>query len=98
MKTIKQAAQEYAAQERVTRSEYVAFVAGVEFAQQWIPVKEELPPYPYDDILIKGIDYRGKEGIVDLGYMHGSVPRIENFISLSGEIYKVTHWRPIELK
>jgi hypothetical protein len=94
---IQQAAAEYAAQDRVTRSEHVAFVAGVEFAQRWISVEDELPPCSDVDILIKGIDYRGKSGIVDIGYMHESTPRVENFISLSGEILTVTHWRHIDM-
>ncbi|MDR2586385.1 MAG: HNH endonuclease [Prevotellaceae bacterium] len=34
MKTINEAAQEYAAQDRTTRSEHAAFAAGVEFAQR----------------------------------------------------------------
>jgi hypothetical protein len=74
------------------------FRDGVKFAQQWISVEDELPPCSDEDILIKGIDYRGHEGIVDIGYMHGKTPRVENFISLSGEVVKVTHWRQIELK
>jgi hypothetical protein len=98
MKTLKEAATEYAARERATRSEYGAFIAGVEFAQRWISVKDELPPCSDEDILIKGIDYRGHEGVVDIGYMHEKTPRVENFISLSGEVLEVTHWRKIELK
>ena len=77
------------------------FKEGVEFAQRWISVDDELPPCSDEDILIKGIDYRGIEGMCDIGYMHSSpnnIPKKENFIPLSGEIIKVTHWRPIELK
>ena len=36
----------------------------------------------------------------DIGYMHSSndnKPSKENFISLSGEITEVTHWRPINI-
>jgi hypothetical protein len=107
MKTIKKAAEEYVGKDigtillgytPVERAKYDAFKSGVEFAQRWISVDEELPPCSDIDILIKGINYEGQEGIVDIGYMHESVPCIENFISLSGEIYEVTHWRPIELK
>ena len=43
MKTLEQAAQEYAAKERTTRSEQAAFIAGAEFAQRWISVEEDLP-------------------------------------------------------
>jgi hypothetical protein len=105
METIKQAATERANslcfpknKEEFRKMIHQAFCSGAVFAQRWISVDEELPPCSDIDILIKGIDYRGLEGIVDIGYMHESVPRIENFISLSGEIYKVTHWRQIELK
>lgn len=79
----------------------VSFKKGAEFAQRWIPVEEELPPCSYVDILIKGIDDRGIDGIVDIGYMHGSIdgkPSANNFISMAGVLIKVTHWRPIELK
>ena len=78
-----------------------AFKSGVEFAQRWISVDDELPPCSDEDILIKGIDFEGREDIPDIGYMHSSsnnIPNKENFISLSGEIMEVTHWRPIELK
>ena len=77
------------------------FKAGVEFAQRWISVDDELPPCSDEDILIKGIDIEGRKDIPDIGYMHSSsnnIPYKENFISLSGEIMEVTHWRPIELK
>ena len=78
-----------------------AFKKGVEFAQRWISVDDELPPCSDEDILIKGIDFEGRKDMPDIGYMHSSannIPYKENFISLSGEIMEVTHWRPIELK
>lgn len=77
------------------------FKAGVDFAQRWISVEDELPPCSDEDILIKGIDFEGRKDMPDIGYMHSSsnnIPNKENFISLSGEIIEVTHWRPIELK
>jgi hypothetical protein len=105
MKTIKQAATERVNylcypknKEEFRKMIHRTFCLGAEFAQRWIPVEEELPPCSDIDILIKGIDDRGHEGIVDIGYMHESTPRVENFVSLSGEILKVTHWRQIELK
>lgn len=78
-----------------------AFKAGVEFAQQWISCEDELPPCSDEDILIKGIDSDGRENMPDIGYMHSSndnKPSKENFISLSGEITEITHWRPINIK
>jgi hypothetical protein len=76
-----------------------SFKAGVEFAQRWIPVEEELPPCSDEDLLLKGIDYRDISGIVDIGYMHDShngKPYLSNFISLSGDLISITHWRPID--
>ena len=43
MKTIEQAATEYADKDRVTRSEHSAFVDGVMFAQRWISVEDDSP-------------------------------------------------------
>ena len=77
------------------------FKAGVEFAQRWISVDDELPPCSDEDILIKGIDSDGRENMPDIGYMYSSnenKPSKENFISLSGEITEVTHWRYLEIK
>lgn len=69
--------------------------------QRWIPVDDELPACSDEDILLKGIDDRGVEGIVDIGYMHDTPngkPHINGFVSLGGVLVKVTHWRLIELK
>ena len=104
MKSIEQAAEDYA--NSLEYNDYTieteaAFKAGVEFAQQWISVDDELPPCSDEDILIKGIDSDGRENMPDIGYMHSSndnKPSKENFISLSGEIIEVTHWRPINIK
>ena len=105
MKTIEEAAKEYAEKNKKARkSDFITkkdFKAGVNFAQTWIPVEEELPPCSDTDILLKGIDDRGIEGIVDVGYMHDShdnTPYVENLIGLGGVLIKVTHWRPIEYK
>lgn len=76
-----------------------AFKDGVEFAQRWIPVEEELPPCSDEDLLLKGIDDRGIHGIVDIGYMHDSHDGkscLSNFMSLGGVLITITHWRPIE--
>ena len=55
MKTIEEAAHEYfrRAQLRLENSGSEAvFIAGVEFAQRWIPISEEKPKY-YDSALVK---------------------------------------------
>ena len=116
MQTIEEAAREYVDDigfGMSTQSEYYegyktcletegeeAFKAGVEFAQRWISVDDELPPCSDEYILIKGIDSDGRENMPDIGYMYSSnenKPSKENFISLSGEITEVTHWRYLEL-
>ena len=87
MKTLEQAAQEYAAKERTTRSEHAAFIAGAEFANRWISVEDELPDF---DTLILcktnvGVYFIGT--FDDLGF---SVRALA--------VSDVTHWRPIEMK
>jgi len=52
MKTISEAADEYATQERTTHSEQSAFADGALWAQQWIDVKNELPEN-IDNVLVK---------------------------------------------
>jgi hypothetical protein len=102
IKTIKEAAHEYFREGQLgfkpAADTEAAFIAGVEFAQRWISVDKELPPCSDEDILIKGIDLEGREGIVDVGYMHEKTPRVENFVSLGGQLVNVTHWRQIDLE
>lgn len=55
MKTIKQAAYEYAIDNSFIGKEtiiYNAFIAGTEFANKWIPISEEKPKY-YNSALVK---------------------------------------------
>ena len=55
MKTIKQAAYEYAIYNSFIGKEtiiYNAFIAGTEFANKWIPILEDKPKY-YDSCLVK---------------------------------------------
>jgi len=76
-----------------------AFINGAEFAQRWIPIEEELPPCSDDDLLLKGVGHGGIVGIVDIGYMHDSndgKPHQSNFMSHSGVLIAITHWRPID--
>jgi hypothetical protein len=103
MKTIKEAAAAYAAQEeRVTRSEHIAFVAGVEFAQRWISVEEELPEHTME---VCGDDEYAHLRLPVLvktdKAIYMTARRTRHFgtwswpVSANGE---VTHWRHIELK
>jgi uncharacterized protein (DUF2126 family) len=98
MKTIQEAAQEYAAQEtRVTRSEHVAFVAGVEFAQRWISVEEELPPKELENGDSKTVFVKDEFG--DCGFCHYSHKsrKWTNGIHV-GDWMGVVYWRPVELQ
>ena len=91
MQTVKEAAKENAEKYWVSHSRYKSYIAsfnaGVEFAQKWIPVEEELPEErvfvlcqnPFSAFVAS---FHGKEK----GFR---IPNAE------GE-YKVTHWRPIE--
>jgi len=82
MKTIKQAVEEYVNQERITRSEFTAFIDGVEFAQRWIPIEEDLPTsenYEYERCL-----WKNANGTIWFGSAYQS--------------QKPTHWRPLERK
>ena len=93
MKTVNEAAAEYAAQERTTRSEHAAFVAGVEFANKWISVEDEIPENQ-DIVLVKT-----NNGCYATAYFHG---KKSGFIVYGDDAYydfgDVRFWRKIELK
>jgi len=90
MKTIEQAAQEFAEKatlnagaDRTKREN--AFKAGVEWAQEWISVEDELP-IVFDDVLVKCKN--GKRIQCDVDYlMDNGKFRVRA---------NVTHWRLIE--
>jgi hypothetical protein len=103
MKTIKQEANSYYSEfymessipDREAMTEM--FIAGVEFAQRWIPVEEELPEYA-EELLLELENghhevgyYLRKKGHKDAFYSYVQ-PNID-FI-----LYDVIRWRPIELK
>lgn len=105
MKTIEQAAEEYS--EKVSKGKHymdliTGFKAGVEFAQRWIPVEEELPvfnktEYPngnYETFFVK-ILTGSMSPIIRYGAAH-----LINDKRWSCEFdwNIVTHWRPIEYK
>ena len=91
MKTIEEAAKDYSKSKssaEVFRCAHETdFKAGVEFAQRWISVEDELPETICDEkiflkypILVKNID--------------GALQVLNTFSDIS----TYTHWRPIELK
>jgi hypothetical protein len=73
------------------------FYRGIELANRWISVDEELPPVSNDDILIRGIDCN-EYYCVDAGYMQTPGGSVDYIVSQSGELQEITHWRPVELK
>ena len=90
MKSIEQAAQEYAVRNTVntgadrTKREN-AFKAGIDFAQKWISVEDELPE-ECKNILVNCMNGKRNQHDVDF-LINGKFQKRKN----------VTHWRPIEL-
>ena len=87
MKTIEDAARDYA--ESFEDNDYTietefAFKAGVEFAQRWISVEEELPEVSKQVIVKLPNDWHTCTWLMKDGTFAFNV--------------KPTHWRPIELK
>jgi hypothetical protein len=73
-----------------------AFKAGVEFAQRWISVEEELPPIG-ELVQVKCHEMIGKQTIF---YDFDKIMPQEPFNMFEVEqcMVKVTHWKPIEIK
>lgn len=104
MKTIEQAAEEYFEKYGYNErsGEDLAFEAGAEFAQRWIPVEEELPvfnktEYPngnYETFFVK-ILTGGMNPIIRYGTAHLIN---DKRWSCESDWSIVTHWRPIEYK
>ena len=105
MNTIEQAAVEYA--ESLEDNDYTietesAFKAGVEFAQRWISVEEELPPI--GEMVLTKMEKRHGDTWVQNYY--STATRLENqgewqtvnWVDHSMSFGHITHWRPIELK
>ena len=90
MKTIKEAAHEYfrrAGLHLEPAGSECGFVAGVEFAQRWTPVEEELPN-EMECVLLKS-EYLGSINY-DVGFLMRGKFKTKNG--------KPTHWRPVNLK
>jgi hypothetical protein len=97
MKTIEEAAKEYAEIKDKANAEFVMedFIEGVKFAQRWISVDEELPEIKKETykILVKSNNVE-----VNFFWVIGDVccdnKRNIDFF----KIHNITHWRLIELK
>ena len=89
MKTIEEAVIEYSENADIDEETYIAdvydgFKAGVEFAQRWIPVEEELPEKLVQVIVKLENGWCTCTWITENGDFAFNV--------------KPTHWRPIDLK
>ena len=92
MKTIKEAAREFQRDyptDIEERAAYSAFKAGVEYAQRWISVEDELPEITEEGCNCVEVLYMTKNGLGGICLFKDG-----RFETLS----KVTHWRPIEWK
>ena len=72
------------------------FNAGVEFAQRWIPVEEELPPIGEKVITKMTKDKRTSYGIATRIREEWEINA--HWIDHTFSHMNITHWRPIELK
>lgn len=97
MKTIEEAAMEYAIHREVdsTELQYIgkyqkSFKAGVEFAQRWTSVEEELPPLGVP--VICKYSMFGKEY-----HWTGTFYTEERIMHFIKKHLQITHWRLIEL-
>lgn len=94
MKTIEEAAKEYAgnlSSSEIFRSQHDKdFKAGVEFAQRWISVEEEIPDRYYIPVIVKDSGGNWDKAVYSgLGW---------KFANDNTDVGKITHWRPIEFK
>ena len=72
------------------------FEAGVEFAQRWIPVEEELPRIGEKVITKMNKDKRTSYGIATRIREEWEIDA--HWIDHTFSYMNITHWRPIELK
>ena len=98
MRTIEEGAKELYPQNKPTMYtqfvaglEQIAFKAGVELAQNWISVEDELPEYHGIDFYVLMKNERLESDDINLGLIEG-IDDVENVYQYA------THWRPIELK
>lgn len=94
MKTIEEAAKEFSKETYDTFHQHhrmKGFIAGIEFAQRWIPVEEELPEFGLV-VLFKEMNNNAR---IHLGRICQDT---DNFVEMAITYKNVTHWRPIELK
>lgn len=99
MKTIIEAAKEFSFEntyctDREIRSKERGFIAGVEFAQSFIPIARELPPPHTKILVIDSISNSESYGQFSLNMEWFHCHKSTNVFAKSD----ITHWRPINLK
>ena len=102
MKTIKEAAKEHGRKvspqsEWTAWNSEISFKSGVEFAQRWIPVEEELPEIG-EKVQVKLLIIGNKTTDVDHDRLILKDGKTWMFDVEQMAGIAVTHWRPIELK
>ena len=103
MKTINDAAQEYAINKYeectgIIEDTLVDFKSGVEFAQRWIPVEEELPEVGKIVLVKTKINkVTTCEMYIPKDYL-GNILGEKKWAASYNFKQAITHWRPIELK
>ena len=100
MKKIEEVAKEFS--EKSVWACPISFKAGVEFAQRWIPVEEELPEV--GEMVLTKMEKR--HGDTRVQNYYSTATRLENqgewqtvnWVDHSISFGHITHWRPIEYK
>ena len=75
-----------------------SFISGVEFAQRWISVEDELPNAEGEANGLSKVVIAKDEDLADEVSAYYDTITKDWRIYPSGQIIKATHWRPIELK
>ena len=102
MKTIEEAARDKAGSKTndygttYDESDIELFKAGVEFAQKWIPVKEDLPNSDVPGSATSEIVLAKSEELANEVTAYSHLVNKTWHIYPSGKIITITHWRPIE--
>lgn len=100
MLTIEQAAIDYCSEtdgyKFIAHSPFKSFKEGVQFAQRWIPVEEELPEIGEKVITKMTKDKRTSYGIATRIREEWEIN--SHWIDHTFSNMTITHWRPIELK
>ena len=73
-----------------------SFKAGVEFAQKWIPVEEDLPNSDAPGSATSEVVLAKSEELANEVTVYSHLVNKTWHIYPSGKIITITHWRPIE--